>query len=228
MIETCYILRTYEKHGRVGLNDPWSLRQSLIYNKYNFHTDKSVWIFVQLFQCCKDALWEEFKNMHLWHPFGPHTLLQRMALSNFRWYLNDQRQFVHRYVSQMDCRPRVWLHFDVFQTGMAAHSSLLPKTVDFEVDFTDCQRLEKFLEKLCISEEILQSLEEIVHSLKKSEGFNDLPDKPKARLQPRDTHQFHGYIDQVHNYQRAALALRHRAERAFNLVSHVNLGDLRI
>ena len=98
-LEICYILRTYERHGRPDLNDPWSLRQSLVYHKYDRETEKSVWIFVQLFQRCKDALWKEFAEVKPWHVMRPHQLFLRIILPDWRWYFDYQRRFLQEFVS---------------------------------------------------------------------------------------------------------------------------------
>ncbi len=98
LLETCYILRTYERHGRPQLNDPWSLRQSLVYHKDDRETENSVWIFVQLFQCCKDALWKEFSQPDTWHLLRPHKLFLEIILPDWRWYFDYQRQFIREFV----------------------------------------------------------------------------------------------------------------------------------
>ena len=97
-LETCYIIRTYERHGRPQLNDPWSLRQSLVYHKNDRETENSVWIFVQLFQRCKNALWKEFSQLDRCHLMRPHNLFLEIILPEWRWYFDYQRQFVREFV----------------------------------------------------------------------------------------------------------------------------------
>jgi hypothetical protein len=109
--ETCYILRTYERHERAGLRNPWSLRQSLVYQKHECGTGRSVWIFVQLFQRCKEALWEEFDQAYPWRLTKPHILFLDVILSDWRWYFDDQRRSIRQYVS---CISRLFL--DVART----------------------------------------------------------------------------------------------------------------
>ena len=100
-LETCYILRTYERHGRPQLYDPWSLRQSLVYHKRDRETERSVWIFVQLFQRCKNALWEEFSQTYPLHLTRPHKLFLEIILPDWRWYFDYQRQSVREFVSSL-------------------------------------------------------------------------------------------------------------------------------
>ena len=97
-LETCYIIRTYERHGRPQLNDPWSLRQSLVYHKDDRETEKSVWIFIQLFQRCKNALWKEFSQLGTLQLIRPHNLFLEIILPDWRWYFDYQRQFVRDFV----------------------------------------------------------------------------------------------------------------------------------
>ena len=98
LLEICYILRTYERHGRPNLNDPKSLRQSLICHRYDRPTERSVWIFVQPFQPCKDALWEEFTGAESWRFVRPHHLFLKIILPDWRWYFDHRRRFVHEFV----------------------------------------------------------------------------------------------------------------------------------
>lgn len=104
-LETCYVLRTYERHGRPQLNDPWSLRQSLVYHKDDHETKRSVWIFVQLFQRCKNALWKEFSQSDTWHLIRPHKVFLEIILPDWRWYFDYQRRFVLELVGSFFFHP---------------------------------------------------------------------------------------------------------------------------
>ena len=98
--EICYILRKNEKHGRPELKDPWSLRQALVYQKYNRHTQTSVWIFIQLFKPCKAALWDKLVEQGCMRNSSKfHTTLLEMALADWRWFFNDSRRSIEEYVS---------------------------------------------------------------------------------------------------------------------------------
>ena len=99
-LEICYLLRAYERHGRPGLKNPWSLRQALVYQKYNDRARTSVWIFIQLFKRSKGILWDEISRQDcIHHPVNLHAILLGTALSNWRWFLNDQRRLIESYVS---------------------------------------------------------------------------------------------------------------------------------
>lgn len=99
-VELCYLLRSYEKHNRSTLKNAWSLRQMAVYHKYDRQTATSVWIIIQPFKRCKLALWKELakapcrsQNLYL------HALLISLTLQDWRWYLNDRRQFIRQFVS---------------------------------------------------------------------------------------------------------------------------------
>jgi hypothetical protein len=113
-VELCYLLRSYEKHNRSTLKNPWSLRQMAVYHKYDRQTATSVWIFIQPFKRCKLALWKEFPRTRCSSPkLYLHTLLISLTLRDWRWYLNDRRQFVSQFVSFLSVPMRSCLPTDL-------------------------------------------------------------------------------------------------------------------
>lgn len=199
--ELCYVLRTYERHGRHQLNDPWSLRQSLIYQRHDHETNKSVWIFVQLFQGCRKGLWKEFIQTHTWHLMRPHYLFLEVILPDWRWYFDYQRRFIREF------------------TEKAMHSSLAQRNVDYEVDFVDCQRIERALEKLFISLEVLTQIEHIACTLQSSVDRSKSLRDHASDCVVRDSHEISLHINKIQGFQKTALALQNRAERASVLLT---------
>ncbi len=99
------------------------------------------------------------------------------------------------------------------------HSSLAQKHVDYEVDFIDCQRLERALEKLSLSQEILVAIENIVCTLQSLiERSKSLGNHDSERI-ANDLHDISSYINKIRGYRRTASALKNRAKRASILVS---------
>ena len=140
----CYLLRSYEKHGRKMLKDPWSLRQMAVYHKYYYRTHRSIWILIQPFQRCKDALWKAFSQArHSAHPVDLHVLLIGVVLLDWRWYLNDRRQLIDQFVGIHGHYHCVKARLILLQNEKATHSSLKPKIIDYNTDFDDCQRLQR-------------------------------------------------------------------------------------
>ena len=103
------------------------------------------------------------------------------------------------------------------------HSSLAQKHVDYEVDFVDCQRLERVLEKLSLSQEILIAIEQIACTLQSlTECSKSLSNHDPERL-ARDLHEILLHINKIRGFRRTASALKSRAERASILVSRPGL-----
>ena len=99
------------------------------------------------------------------------------------------------------------------------HSSLAQKYVDYEVDFVDCQRLERTLEKMYLSQEILVAMEHIACALQHlSENSLSLSNHDSERI-ARDLHEILLHINQIRGFKRTASALQDRIKRASILVS---------
>lgn len=86
IIDLCYNLRYFERHGR-QLADPWSCRQSAVYQKYYSDSKKSKWIIIQ--PPIRFASY--LKNIgacHLSHPMDLHISYFGIAIAKWREYLN--------------------------------------------------------------------------------------------------------------------------------------------
>ena len=98
------------------------------------------------------------------------------------------------------------------------HSSLAQKHVDYEVDFVDCQRLERTLDKISLSQEILMAIEQIVCTIQSlTECSKSLGNHDPERV-ARDLHEMLLHINKIRGFRRTASALQSRAERASILV----------
>lgn len=77
-----------------------------VYQKYNFNTQKSVWIIIQPFQQGKTALWNHFpRGRQFMNPTDLHALLMSVEPRNWRWYLNDIREQIFQYVVALTSSP---------------------------------------------------------------------------------------------------------------------------
>ena len=103
------------------------------------------------------------------------------------------------------------------------YSSHVKKVMDYQVDFIDCQRLEKLLENLSLSQEILKSIEWTIHTVQSSHDYTKLLDGGESKQNPRDLHRMTRYINRVQRYMGTASALQYRAERTTVLVSLLGL-----
>jgi hypothetical protein len=90
--EFVYNLRYPEEHGR-DLRDPWSMRHTAIYQKYDVEKDTSVWILLQPSKACYQQLRQIFLSdkfgslqkhrKHFWHMLFMWSFEQ-----NWRDYIN--------------------------------------------------------------------------------------------------------------------------------------------
>ena len=103
------------------------------------------------------------------------------------------------------------------------HSSLARKRVDYEVDFVDCQRLERILEKLSLSQEVLMAIEQIACTLQSSTECSKSLSNHDPEGVARDLHEIFLHISKIRGFRRTAWALKSRAERASILVSQPGL-----
>ncbi|KAI1497173.1 hypothetical protein F5X99DRAFT_413332 [Biscogniauxia marginata] len=84
--DLCYNIRYFERHGR-ELEDPWSCRQSAVYQKYYSDSKKSKWVVIQPPKNFT-ALLKKTKTCHLSHPMGLHIKYLGATIARWREYLN--------------------------------------------------------------------------------------------------------------------------------------------
>lgn len=98
------------------------------------------------------------------------------------------------------------------------HSSMTQIPADYQVDFSDCQKLERLLEKLSLSREVLRAIEQIASAVQTSNDDEKQFNKLDIQCKPRSSHQMSRHINKVQAYMRKASALQHCAERTSILV----------
>lgn len=99
------------------------------------------------------------------------------------------------------------------------HSSLSSRPVDYVVDFLDCQRLERFIETLSLSQEILRSVQEVGCMLQSLSNANKYSDSFGSICSPFELYHVPEYITRTERYIRQAMVLERQAERTSLLVS---------
>ena len=105
--EFYYTVRHFEEHGRPELQDPWSLRQMAVYQRYYFSVKRSVWIMIQPFQSCQSKLWNDsyrfFRisddDMAIPNPMSLHVQILCLTTSNWQWYFDTVRRKLSQFVS---------------------------------------------------------------------------------------------------------------------------------
>ncbi|KAI0020907.1 hypothetical protein F4780DRAFT_779130 [Xylariomycetidae sp. FL0641] len=154
--EVCYLLRTYQRHGRASPRDPWSLRQMAVYHKFNVLENRSCWVLIQPFAQCKPSfLSRSLKGGDEKEPHSLHAIFMSTALATWRWYLNDRRRLLEGYNEK------------------ALFSSVSPKSVDYPSAFSDCQKLHRLVTALIIGKEVLNSYKEIINMLQSHDLIAD-------------------------------------------------------
>ncbi len=151
----------------------------------------------------------------------PHNIFLEIALADWRWYFDYQRQAIREFVSSKfhSFVSYILLKVAKYKTEKAMHSSLAQKHVDYEVDFVDCQRLERILEKLSLSQEILMAMEQIAYTLQSLAEGGKTPNNHDQELVARDLHELLLHINKIRGFKRTASALKSRVERTSILVS---------
>jgi hypothetical protein len=91
--ELSYLLQFMEKNGR-NRGDPWSLRQTGVYQQATFDSDQSAWIFLQLSRSTRIVLENAFRSQlrrfsENDSPMTLHGLLLEATVDNWGEYIQD-------------------------------------------------------------------------------------------------------------------------------------------
>ena len=93
--ELCYILRYVQKTGRD--THPWSVRQTGVYQKYDFNEKSSNWIFLQPSSQAK-RLATPKPDVPTENPLDTHVLILSSTVDAWRWYLKELDQKIRSLV----------------------------------------------------------------------------------------------------------------------------------
>ena len=81
-----------EQHGRSNLKDPWSIRQTAVYQQFSFNDERSTWIMVQLAKPIRNIIEKVIAGdkprssttrEHWLQPIVIHTMI--LTMSQRRW-----------------------------------------------------------------------------------------------------------------------------------------------
>lgn len=204
--EICYLLRSFELHGRSNLKNPWSLRQMAVYQKYDIQNKHSIWIFVQPFQRFRNDLWEEFsRSGPTTHPLGLHAYMLGSEATNWRWYLNDLRLAIYE-VSEK-----------------AKHSSVKARVVDYDTSFVDCQRLQTTSEKVSLAQEVLSANSAIASLIQAHATDFDKYSNDKLAKNPSTdiSNSMEDYLNRLKSFMSGVVALQRQAVGIEQLLSQL-------
>jgi hypothetical protein len=132
ILECAYGLRFVERNGYDAGKDPWSVRQTAFYHRYNH--GKQTWILIspsQDFQSNLEDYVQQFGNpgdsYQLKNPFELHSIFIASAIANWRWYIE----------SLVECATGQSSRVVAASVGEGKLSAL----IDFEINFEDRQLL---------------------------------------------------------------------------------------
>jgi hypothetical protein len=94
--DVSFNLRFFERHGR-DLADPWSCRQSAIYQKFLVAEMRSIWVVIHEPQLFQDTLGETSLTAAN-HPLSIHLRYIRSATYHWRDYLKFRSSEIHSLV----------------------------------------------------------------------------------------------------------------------------------
>lgn len=102
LIDISFNVRHVEEHGRSGMSDPWSIRQTALYQHYDLTCTKSTSLLIQCPSKVK-------RNLELCLDDDPGTIphsplavpvfLFEACSKNWRWYLNYHSDCLRQIVS---------------------------------------------------------------------------------------------------------------------------------
>ena len=145
MLECAYGLRYVEKNGYGDKKEPWSVRQTAIYQKYK--NGMETWVFISASKQAETKVIEYIDRFGINRPssttpFDLHLILLEVALANWRWYIKSLVERTTEYSSRV--------------IAATVGKGKLSALIDFEINFEDRQVLkiieDKVLDLLIIFE----------------------------------------------------------------------------
>jgi hypothetical protein len=79
-----------ELNGREDTAVPWSIRQMIVYHQWDKKNKNSTWFMVSPSIAAENIMERQLQAEHIQprtDPFELHTALIKLALCNWRWYL---------------------------------------------------------------------------------------------------------------------------------------------
>ncbi|KAF2810676.1 uncharacterized protein BDZ99DRAFT_286872 [Mytilinidion resinicola] len=149
------MIRYMEKNGRIGYN-PWSLRQTGVYQKTDLQTGHSTWVLLQPPQSfvarLRDHLGHRSTSQDDSHSFQRqmHGMFMSLALNNMGHFIEDLQSSIMK-LNYKAC-------FSTLETA---------KEHDFSVTFSDLQQVQHFKQRLRRTSGMLQSYASIIGSFGK-------------------------------------------------------------
>ncbi|KAF2809500.1 uncharacterized protein BDZ99DRAFT_463282 [Mytilinidion resinicola] len=145
VIELCYVVRYVERNNRSPKN-PWSLRQTGIYQQTILHQQNSTWILLQPSQ----NLYDDLKEKLYGRPTGSDTPIRSSYLLHLD-FLSSMASNWGEYIEYL------WAEMDKVDDKACNSEIRLGKRNDYDVSFSDCQKLQRRRRILLRTMSVLES-----------------------------------------------------------------------
>lgn len=87
-VETSYLIKHVEEHGRKGPSNPWSVRQMGVYHKAN-PSAGNIFVILNPSKSFLRRLRQAQQGAGLPGPWELHLMILACAMEKWRWYLSD-------------------------------------------------------------------------------------------------------------------------------------------
>jgi hypothetical protein len=207
-LECAYGLRYVELNGYGGQKDPWSVRQTAIYHKY----DRGVqtWLFISASKQT-EALVDKYVNqiaagdtkIPSRNPFELHLSLIEASLVNWRWYIKSLVKRITEYSARV-------IAATVGSDKVATH-------INIEINFEDRQTLKAIEDRVLDLITIFESTSDTICTL--IEEYEFLCNAVKDGRPDRTLYRLRDNLREVGLYKNKAKTLYQRVQGTTLLVS---------
>ncbi|KAH8749439.1 hypothetical protein BGZ57DRAFT_861392 [Hyaloscypha finlandica] len=152
--ECAYGLRYVEKNGYGDKKEPWSVRQTAIYQKYK--DGMETWVFISASKQAETKAIEYIDRFGINRsssttPFDLHLILLEVALANWRWYIKSLVERTTEHSSRV--------------IAATVGKGKLSALIDFEINFEDRQGLKVIEDKVLDLLTIFESTSDTITTL---------------------------------------------------------------
>jgi len=204
-LECAYGLRYVEENGYGNRKDPWSVRQTAIYHKYE--KEMGTWILISPSKQAKAKIIENINLEKLKtgvkNPFELHVVLLDTALANWRWYIKSLVEQVTEHSSRI-----VTATVGKGQLGL----------IDFEINFEDRQNLKSVEDKILDLLTIFESTTDTISTL--LEEYEYMRHGSENTYRDPIVLKLRGKLREVNLYQKKAATLHKKIQGTASLVRY--------
>lgn len=204
--ELSYIFQFMEKNGR-NRGDPWSLRQTGVYQQATFNSYRSAWIFLQLSRSTKIVLENALRSQlkcfgQSDSPMTLHALLLGATVDNWGEYIQDLSTQL-REVDEKACFAKI---------GTTSRHN-------YRITFLDMQALQRLRHKILRTSLALGSCLDVAKKLEEHcntlDGLGFIPKSAKIKK------AIHAYSEHIEVHQQSVKLTMEMLQGTFDLLSNI-------